>query len=303
MRYTLIMRRTFLILTVLALATTAQPAELVPRDVNVYGQYIHYAETGNGPPIVLLHGLWGGLNEWEPIIEPLAENHRVIVMDFIGFHNSDKPDVHYHNALLAQFLAGFIEALELRDVILMGHAMGANTATYTAFHHPENIAGLILVNGAGYRSPDRDLSQPLSEGMIRFRRVATGSSLATTRGLLERRVYNPNDVTDEWVENAFRMWVNSAAAIGDMLLEGGDLTEEEMRQIKLPTLVVWGAEDKVFSPGNAERLSNDIEGSVVRIIDRAGHLPQVEATEAFLDAVLPFLINTAPTRYEDIDPL
>ena len=303
MRYTLIMRRTFLILTVLALATTAQPAELVPRDVNVYGQYIHYAETGNGPPIVLLHGLWGGLNEWEPIIEPLAENHRVIVMDFIGFHNSDKPDVHYHNALLAQFLAGFIEALELSDVILMGHAMGANTATYTAFHHPENIAGLILVNGAGYRSPDRDLSQPLSEGMIRFRRVATGSSLATTRGLLERRVYNPNDVTDEWVENAFRMWVNSAAAIGDMLLEGGDLTEEEMRQIKLPTLVVWGAEDKVFSPGYAERLSNDIEGSVVRIIDRAGHLPQVEATEAFLDAVLPFLINTAPTRYEDIDPL
>lgn len=303
MRYTLVMRQTFLILTVLALATTAQPAELVPRDVNVYGQYIHYAETGNGPPIVLLHGLWGGLNEWEPIIEPLAENHRVIVMDFIGFHNSDKPDVHYHNALLAQFLAGFIEALELSDVILMGHAMGANTATYTAFHHPENIAGLILVDGAGYRSPDRDLSQPLSEGMIRFRRVATGSSLATTRGLLERRVYNPNDVTDEWVENAFRMWVNSAAAIGDMLLEGGDLTEEEMRQIKLPTLVVWGAEDKVFSPGNAERLSNDIEGSVVRIIDRAGHLPQVEATEAFLNAVLPFLINTAPTRHEDIDPL
>lgn len=303
MRYTLVMRQTFLILTVLALATTAQPAELVPRDVNVYGQYIHYAETGNGPPIVLLHGLWGGLNEWEPIIEPLAENHRVIVMDFIGFHNSDKPDVHYHSALLAQFLAGFIEALELSDVILMGHAMGANTATYTAFHHPENIAGLILVDGAGYRSPDRDLSQPLSEGMIRFRRVATGSSLATTRGLLERRVYNPNDVTDEWVENAFRMWVNSAAAIGDMLLEGGDLTEEEMRQIKLPTLVVWGAEDKVFSPGNAERLSNDIEGSVVRIIDRAGHLPQVEATEAFLDAVLPFLINTAPTRHEDIDPL
>jgi len=297
------MRQTFLILAVLALATTAQPAELVPRDVNVYGQYIHYAETGNGPPIVLLHGLWGGLNEWEPIIDPLAENHRVIVMDFIGFHNSDKPDVHYHNALLAQFLAGFIEALELRDVILMGHAMGANTATYTAYHHPERIAGLILVDGAGYRNPDRDLSQPLSEGMIRFRRVATGSSLATTRGLLERRVYNPNDVTDEWVENAFRMWVNSAAAIGDMLLEGGDLTEEEMRQIKLPTLVVWGAEDKVFSPGNAERLSNDIEGSVVRIIDRAGHLPQVEATEAFLDAVLPFLINTAPTRHEDIDPL
>ena len=296
------MRQITLILAFLALSATVQPAELVPRDVNVYGQFIHYAETGNGPPIILLHGLWGGLNEWEPIIEPLAENHRVIVMDFIGFHGSDKPDVQYHNALLSQFLAGFIEALELRDVILMGHAMGANTATYTAVHHPENIAGLILVDGAGYRNPDRNLAGPLSEGMIRFRRIATGSSLAATRGLLERRVRDPSLVTDEWVEDAYGMWVNSAAAIGDMLLEGGDLTEAEMRQIKLRTLVVWGADDRVFSPDNAERLGADIEGAVVSIIDRSGHLPQIEQTEAFLNAVLPFLLNTGPPVYEDLLP-
>lgn len=296
------MRRFISIVMLLLSSVVARPAELVPRDVNVYGQYIHYAEVGNGPPIVLLHGLWGGLNEWEPIIDALAENHRVIVMDFIGFHGSDKPDVQYHNALLSQFLAGFIETLQLRDVILMGHAMGANSATYTAYHHPGNIGGLILVDGAGYRNPERDLSQPLSEGMIRFRRVAMGSSLESTRGLLERRVLNPTFVTDEWVDAAYRMWVNSAAAIGDMLLEGGDLTADEMRQINLPTLIVWGAEDKVFSPDNAERLGNDIEGSVVRIIDRAGHLPQIEATDAFLDAVLPFLINTAPTTYETDDP-
>ena len=288
------MRRTIFIAILVLLSVKAKPAELVPKDVNVYGQYIHYAETGAGPPIILLHGLWGGLNEWEPVIEPLAEGHRVIVMDFIGFHGSDKPDVQYHNALLSQFLAGFIEALELRDVVLMGHAMGANAATYTAFHHPENIAGLILVDGAGYRNPDRDLSQPLSEGMLRFRRVATGSSLAATRGLLERRVVNKMRITDEWVEEAYALWVNSAAAIGDMLLEGGDLTEEEMRQIKLPTLVVWGADDQVFSPDNAERLANDIEGSVVRMIQNSGHLPQIEQPDAFLDAVLPFLINEWP---------
>lgn len=296
------MRHATSIAVLLLASVAAHPAELVPRDVNVYGQYIHYAEVGNGPPIILLHGLWGGLNEWQPVIEPLAEDHRVIVMDFIGFHGSDKPDVQYHNALLSQFLAGFIEALELRDVILMGHAMGANAATYTAFHHPGNIGGLILVDGAGYRNPDRDISQPLSEGMLRFRRVATGSSLASTRGLLERRVVNKNRVTDEWVEAAYAMWVNSAAAIGDMLLEGGDLTEEEMQQIKLPTLVIWGADDEVFSPDNAQRLANDIEGSVVRMIDNAGHLPQIEQPDAFLDAVLPFLINTAPTIYETDDP-
>ena len=220
------MKRFVAILWLLTASAWTLSAELVHKDVTVYGQNIHYAEAGSGPPIILLHGLWGGLNEWQPIITPLSDAHRVIVMDFIGFHGSDKPDVQYHNALLSQFLAGFIDALDLEDVTLMGHAMGANSATYTAVHQPGQIAALILVDGAGYRNPDRDLGKPLSEGMIRFRRVATGSSLAATRGLLERRVADTSIVTDEWVEEAFGLWVNSARAIGDMLAEGGDLTED-----------------------------------------------------------------------------
>jgi pimeloyl-ACP methyl ester carboxylesterase len=271
------------------LSLAANAAELQQKDIEVYGLNIHYAETGSGPTIVLLHGLWGGLNEWAPIIDPLSEDHRVIALDFIGFHGSDKPATQYHNALLSQFLAGFIEALALEKVTLMGHAMGANSATYTAVHHPTNIARLVLIDGAGYRNPDRDLSKPPSEQMIRFRRVATGSSLAATRRLLERRVQDKSLVTDEWVELAFQMWLNSARAIGDMLLEGGDLTEEEMRQIQLPTLVVWGAEDKVFSIDNVERLTADIEGAQSGIIENSGHLPQIEQTDAFLEVLIPFL--------------
>ena len=283
------MLRASLTLICLLFASIAWSADVTHHSVSVYGRNIHYAETGEGPPLLLLHGLWGGLNEWEPIIEPLAENHRVIAMDFIGFHDSDKPDVQYHNALLAQFLVGFVEALELENVTVMGHAMGANAATYTAVHHPGVLSALVLVDGAGYRNPDRDLSQPLSAGMLRFRRIATGSSLGATRGLLTRRVSDPSLITDEWVEEAFGLWVASAKAIGDMLLEGGDLTEEEMRQIALPTLVVWGAEDKVFPPDNAERLRGDIAGAEVIMIDGSGHLPQIEKTAEFLAAVEPFL--------------
>ena len=103
-------------LIAIALAGFCSPAvaaDVTESDVEVFGQRIHYAETGEGPPVVLLHGLWGGLNEWQPIIEPLAATNRVIIMDFIGFHGSDKPDVTYHNALLSEFLVGFIDALEL----------------------------------------------------------------------------------------------------------------------------------------------------------------------------------------------
>ena len=200
------------LLSVLLLPVLAQSAELAEKDVEVYGQRVHYAEQGQGSPIVLLHGLWGGTNEWLPVIDALAARHRVIAMDFLGFHGSAKPDVQYHNALLAQFLHGFIEALELRDVTLMGHAMGANAATYTAFHHPQHIAALVLVDGAGYRNPDRDLSQPPSAGMLAFMRTATGSSLESTRGLLERRVADKSLVTDAWVAEAYAMWIESAGS-------------------------------------------------------------------------------------------
>jgi len=290
------MKYLFLMASLLTLSSAAICDEMLEKDVTVYGQNIHYAETGDGPPVILLHGLWGGLNEWQPIIDKLARDNRVIAMDFIGFHGSDKPDVQYHNALLSQFLAGFIEALDLSDVTLVGHAMGANTATYTAIHHPGNIRALVLIDGAGYRNPNRDLSQPPSDAMQRFRRVATGSTLSTTRELLERRVSDPALVTEEWVKNAYRLWINSAAAIADMLLEGGDVTEEEMRGIDLPTLIVWGAEDKVFSVDNTTRLGGDISGSEVRIIEGSGHLPQIEKTRAFLKAVVPFLKSTGPDQ-------
>jgi len=289
------MKRFFLILSFLVLPVTAA-AQAAEKDIIVFGQNIHYVEAGSGPTIILLHGLWGGLNEWAPIIEPLSRSNRVIAMDFIGFHGSDKPDTQYHNALLSQYLAGFIDAMNLTDVTLMGHAMGANTATFTAVHHPENLKALVLVDGAGYRNPDRDLAKPASEGMIRFRRVATGSSLESTRGLLERRVENKSLVTDVWVEEAFALWVNSARAIGDMMIDGGDVTEEEMREIDLPTLVVWGAGDKVFSPDNAERLSADIDHAEIHVLEGSGHLPQIEQTEAFLNAVIPFLNPTGTAR-------
>jgi 2-hydroxy-6-oxonona-2,4-dienedioate hydrolase len=281
-----------LLLTVFLLGLSpggAWAVDLEEKDTRVYGFNIHYAEAGNGPVIILLHGLWGGTNEWQDILQPLASDYRVIAMDFIGFHGSDKPEAQYHNALLSQFLAGFIDALELRDVTLVGHAMGANAATYTAVHHPTNIARLVLVDGAGYRNPDRDLSQPLSAGMLNFRRIATGSTVDATEQFLKRRVNDPSIVTRDWAELAFHMWLNSARAIGDMLREGGDLTEEEMRQIDVPTLVVWGAEDKVFPIANAERLRTDISGASIQIIGDSGHLPQLEQTDTFLDALLPFL--------------
>ncbi len=271
--------------------STAQAINILEKDIEVYGFNMHYAEAGQGPPVIVLHGLWGGRNEWDRNIEVLAADFRMIVVDQIGFHGSDKPDVSYHNALLGQFLAGFIEAMDIPRATLMGQAMGANTATYMAVHYPHLVERLILVDGAGYRNPNRDLAKPPSERQLRFYRVATGSTLSATQNFLKRRVFNKALVTESWAEEAFTMWLRSARAIQGMLRDGGDVTEEEMQTISVPTLIVWGEEDGVFPIRNADRLSLDIKGSIKVVFPETGHLSQLEKPEAFNKIVRDFLLD------------
>lgn len=271
--------------------STAQATNIVEKDIEVYGFNMHYAEAGQGPPVIVLHGLWGGRNEWDRNIEALAADFRMIVVDQIGFHGSDKPDISYHNALLGQFLAGFIEAMDIPRAILMGQAMGANTATYMAVHYPHLVERLILVDGAGYRNPSRDLAKPPSEQQLRFYRVATGTTLGATQNFLKRRVFNKALVTESWAEEAFTMWLRSARAIQGMLRDGGDVTEEEMQTISVPTLIIWGQEDAVFPIRNADRLSQDIKGAIKVVFPETGHLSQLEKPEAFNKIVRDFLID------------
>ena len=271
--------------------STVQAINIVEKDIEVYGFNMHYAEAGQGPPVIVLHGLWGGRNEWDRNIEVLAADFRMIVVDQIGFHGSDKPDVSYHNALLGQFLAGFIEAMDIPRATLMGQAMGANTATYMAVHYPHLVERLILVDGAGYRNPNRDLAKPPSEQQLRFYRVATGSTLSATQNFLKRRVFNKALVTESWAEEAFTMWLRSARAIQGMLRDGGDVTEEEMQTISVPTLIVWGQEDAVFPIRNADRLSLDIKGAIKVVFPETGHLSQLEKPEAFNKIVRDFLFD------------
>ena len=74
------------LITLVTLNCQAQENYLQEKNIDVYGFNIHYVEIGSGPTLILLHGLWGGTNEWMSLIKPLAEKYRVIAMDFLGFH-------------------------------------------------------------------------------------------------------------------------------------------------------------------------------------------------------------------------
>jgi pimeloyl-ACP methyl ester carboxylesterase len=231
--------------------------------------------------------LWGGRNEWGRNIEPLSADFRVIVPDQIGFGESDKPQANFHMGLMAQFLVGFLDALEIPKATVIGHAMGATVGSYAAVHYPDRVDRLILVDGIGYRR-DRPPSLPTA-GQLRFRRIATGSSVEATRGLLKRRVYDDSLVTDSWAVEAFEFWLQSSQAIGTLIQSGGDVTKEEMRAIKTPTLLIWGKEDEIGKPELTEEALQDISGAQVAIVEGAGHLPQLEKPDEFNRIVRDFV--------------
>lgn len=281
------MIKALLFLGLAASASAAQDRQ--EASATVYGFEMHYVEAGEGEPVILLHGLWGGRNEWERNIDALAEDFRVIALDQIGFWDSDKPLALYDNNLLAQFLAGFMESLGLSKAHLVGHAMGATTATQFAVTYPDLVSKIVLVAGVGY---ERDAGPPEQTPMrLRFSRMASGSTLQATKSLLLRRVADDSLVTDEWVELAYSMWLGSSHTIRGMLSTGGSVTKEKMKTIAAPTLVIWGENDEIGKPTLADEPLEDIPGAKKYIIPNAGHLAQLERPDVFNRVVRDFILT------------
>src|SRR5262249_35827547 len=130
------------------------PAAVASKDVTVLTFKLHYLEAGHGAPVVLLHGLGGDGSRWKPNIEPLAKDFHVFALDEIGFGQSDKPLANYHTGMLAEFLVGFLKAVNVPKASLVGNSMGAGIALYSAVHFPEVVDKIVLADGGGFHAPD-----------------------------------------------------------------------------------------------------------------------------------------------------
>jgi pimeloyl-ACP methyl ester carboxylesterase len=262
----------------------------VEKDVTVLSFKLHYLEAGSGAPVVLLHGLGGDGSRWGPNVEALSREFRVLALDEIGFGKSDKPLANYHTGMLSEFLVGFLDALGIEKASLVGNSMGAAVAAYTAVHYPSRVAAIVLVDGAGYR---RDPESEPPPADLHRRQIQNGVTREETREFFRIMFHDKSLVTDRMVEDNLVLRLRSAFTIGKIQETGekgiGGITEEEMRSIRAPTLVIWGKYDELASPDNADRLHRDIPGSKLVWIDDAGHLPQLEKPAEFNRVVADFL--------------
>jgi pimeloyl-ACP methyl ester carboxylesterase len=287
------MLRTSALIAALLMSSTAAMAQTEPtkKDVAVFSYKIHYLEAGRGTPVILLHGSGGEGARWMPTIKGLASEFRVIAPDQIGWGNSDKPMTIYHSGVFAEFLARFMREIGVPKAALVGQSMGAGVALQMAVNYPQLVDRMVLVNGGGFRSAN----DPPRAGAPDWhaRQIANAGTLAESREYLEKMYYNHSLISDKLVEDNLILRLRSAYTAEAVQIANarglGGVTEEQVRAIKTPTLLVWGANDKLSPPVNADKLNAAITGSRKVLIDKAGHYPFIEHPDQFNQAVREFL--------------
>ena len=257
----------------------------------VDGVRLHYADVGSGEPaLVLLHGFPLHSGMWAPQLEHLSAQRRVIAPDLLGFGSSDAPHsmFRYTMAGYADLVAGLLDTLGLRRVVLGGLSMGGYVAFAFLREYADRVAGLILADTRS-GADSTEAFERRTDQQDQVARVGTVALIETLlAGLLSEHT-RTNRL--ELVERVRRLMANPPAGfIGalEAMKFRPDATEE-LARISVPTLVLVGEDDSIAPPEVAREMQERIAGAELAVLPRAGHLSNLEAADEFNAAVAGFL--------------
>ncbi|MDP3107388.1 alpha/beta fold hydrolase [Hydrogenophaga sp.] len=265
--------------------------------VRVGGMDVHLRDEGpreDPLPIVLVHGTSASLHTWDGWVDTLKQRHRVIRVDLPGFGlTGPSPDGDYSLPAYARFIVQLMDRLNLQQVVLAGNSLGGAVAWKTAVDHPSRVARLVLVDAAGY--PMEAQSIPLGFRLANIPALSPLLRNVLPRRLVESSVRNvyadPGKVTPELIDRYFELTLREGnrRALSDRLRAGNEAFAAQIAQIKQPTLVLWGAQDRLIPPTQAQYFARDIAGSQVRVFEGLGHVPHEEDPARTVAAVQAFL--------------
>lgn len=262
--------------------------------ISANGIEIYYEQHGHGQPLVLISGLGYTLWQWHRMVPYLAEHFQVITFDNRGVGKTDKPTGPYSAQMLANDTVGLLNALGLGKAAIMGHSMGGFIAQAIALEHPDAVEKLILCStnfGGPHHVPITEqamkvLSDVSSDPLTRFK---NGLVVSTAPGWAEKHPA----MIQQWIEWRLANPIEpepyqAQFAIGLNLLPESAAFETKLSQLKVPTLILFGAEDKVVPSDNAALLADKIPDSKIMIFSNAGHFFPIEIPETASQAVIEF---------------
>jgi pimeloyl-ACP methyl ester carboxylesterase len=262
------------------LAQPTQDSAPVSQFLEVRGIRTHLRERGSGPPLLMLHGA-GGAGPWRPYLDRLAERFRVVFPDPAGFGASDEApwieamdDVVYHYLDLLQMLG-------IAKAHVVGFSLGGWLAAELAVAHPEVVERLVLVDPAGLlqpmaKLPDLFMLSPDQHARLLFHDPQLGETAAAEA------------ITTEAITQRVKNMAAFARLSWNPYLVNPKLARRLYRAT-MPTLVVWGREDRIIPVENAELWPRAIPHARLEIIEACGHTPQRERPDELVRLIADFL--------------
>lgn len=236
-----------------------------------------YIEEGSGEPLVLLHGLFGALSNFGPLIEDFRKQYKVIV-PMLPLLELDL--LHTSVSGIAKFVQKFIEHRDYQKVHLLGNSLGGHVALLHALKHQDTIKSLILTGSSGLFENGMGDTYP-KRGDYEYIKKKS-----------ELTFYDPAMATKELVDEVFEITTNRLKVIKIIALAKSAIRNnlgDELKEIKLPTLLVWGNNDTVTPPFVAREFNKLIPNSELHFIDKCGHAPMMEVPEEFNKILHQFL--------------
>jgi pimeloyl-ACP methyl ester carboxylesterase len=260
--------------------------------ININSQQYVERSSSNGPdrilsmgcggnPIVFLHGLFGTPEHWRSIMTPLADDYRVIAPQL----PVDNQPQRRRNGIrtlddLTEYVADLIFSMGLPPFVLCGNSLGGLVSIELCVRYPQHVTGLVLAGSAGLY--ERSLTQGVKPRPSReFVRAIASDIFSDPEMITEAMV-------DEWYQAVLdrdyvRFLLRVSRATRNRRLN------HELKQLQMPTLIVWGRDDKVTPPDVAEAFQRQITHSRLQYIEDCGHAPNLEQPVAFTKLLRDFL--------------
>jgi pimeloyl-ACP methyl ester carboxylesterase len=277
------------------------------RHLTLHGHRVGYRMAGQGPAIVLLHGLTGSSTTWREVMPILARDHTVIAPDLLGHGESAKPRGDYSLGAHASGVRDLLVALGVERATFVGHSLGGGAALQFAYQFPQRCERLVLVASGGLGKevslllravslPGSELVLPvLLSGRLHRALSSVGERLArvgATMSVRQKEVWRSYTGLSE--VNGRMAFIHTVRSVIDPLGQRVSARDRLYLAADMPTLIVWGTADRIIPVEHAHAAHELMPGSRLAIVEGAGHFLPFEAPTAFLDALVPFLEETEP---------
>ena len=289
-----------------------RPAPTIERaEARLHGHKVNFSIAGDGPPVVLVHGVAGRAAQWDQTMLQIADRHTVVAPDLLGHGESAKPRGDYSLGAFASGIRDLLVGLDIESATIVGHSLGGGIAMQFAYQFPERCERLVLVSSGGLGQdvhpllraatlPGSELVLPL----LSHRRVLDTAAILPR--MLIRAGFQAGPDLSEMAAGyaslsnaeARHAFVQTLRSVIDPVGQRGNASDRLYLAAKMPAMVVWGRRDRIIPVHHARVAHEGMPGSRLEVFERSGHFPQLDDPLRFARTLIEFLDTTEPARLD-----